>query len=294
MKITSFPSDFVRFPHLYNVLELPGVSYIASFSQAHINEPLLIYSEDDLILFVVKGSLKLKVGSNRFCVVKNHLVIVKKSTYFEIIECDSPLDNPINENLFISLNESFLINFINSEYIQNSKILPNAYSPVFKYRYGEVLITITNSILLYLKEKNDIFYPYLFRIKVEEILFGIAYTSFDAISILFHFPKQILKSEIPEIMENNYLRPVTLSDLARMSGRSLSSFRRDFQLIYKQLPGRWIQGKRMEKAFELLSNNNEISISNVCYSVGYENTSHFSRLFKNYYGFPPSKINHNG
>ncbi|MEO3405033.1 helix-turn-helix domain-containing protein [Mucilaginibacter sp. CAU 1740] len=43
----------------------------------------------------------------------------------------------------------------------------------------------------------------------------------------------------------------------------------------------------MKKAKELLSVT-QMTVADVCYTVGYENISHFSRLFKAYWGFNPS------
>ncbi len=84
-----------------------------------------------------------------------------------------------------------------------------------------------------------------------------------------------------------YFREPDNNDLAYLSGRSPSSFKRDFQAIYNISPSRWIRERRLKKAKELLSNT-ELSVTDVCYMTGFENMSHFSKVYKSYYGHSPS------
>jgi transcriptional regulator GlxA family with amidase domain len=71
-----------------------------------------------------------------------------------------------------------------------------------------------------------------------------------------------------------------------LSGRSLSSFRRDFFAIYNMPPSQWIRLKRLEKARGLLISAT-MSVTDICYTTGFENIAHFSRLFKSHFGYCP-------
>ena len=99
--------------------------------------------------------------------------------------------------------------------------------------------------------------------------------------------KQPVKANLMEIVEENFATPITIEQLAYLSGRSLASFKRDFNAIYNMPPSDWIRIKRLNKAKEALANTN-LSILDVCYIVGFENPSHFSRIFKEHFGYPPS------
>ena len=48
---------------------------------------------------------------------------------------------------------------------------------------------------------------------------------------------------------------MALEDLAHLSNRSLSSFKRDFQKYYNESPSRYIKNKKLEKAAELLKSS---------------------------------------
>lgn len=96
-----------------------------------------------------------------------------------------------------------------------------------------------------------------------------------------------VRTDIRQVVEQHYASPVTLPELAYLSGRSLSSFKRDFQNVYNMPPAQWIREQRLCKAKEMLQNT-MMSVSDVCYTLGFENPTHFSRIFKDYYGMPPS------
>jgi AraC-like DNA-binding protein len=77
-----------------------------------------------------------------------------------------------------------------------------------------------------------------------------------------------------------------MSELARLSGRSLSAFKRDFEEHFRMSPGQWIRRKRLEHA-HLLLRNTEKNVSEVSMEIGYESVSHFIKAYKLQYGFTP-------
>jgi AraC family transcriptional regulator, exoenzyme S synthesis regulatory protein ExsA len=81
---------------------------------------------------------------------------------------------------------------------------------------------------------------------------------------------------------------LSLHELAVLSNRSLSSFRRDFFSIYQTPPSQWIRKRRLKKAQELLRTTH-MTITDICYTLGFENIAHFSRLFKSQFGSSPSE-----
>ena len=93
------------------------------------------------------------------------------------------------------------------------------------------------------------------------------------------------RTDIHRVVEENYTSPISLEELAYLSGRSLSSFKRDFQSIYNTTPARWIREKRLSKARQMLQTS-RMSVAYVAYSLGFENPTHFSRIFKQQYGVP--------
>jgi transcriptional regulator GlxA family with amidase domain len=88
---------------------------------------------------------------------------------------------------------------------------------------------------------------------------------------------------ITEVVEQNITSPVSLQDLAYLSGRSLSTFKRDFQAIYNTSPVRWIRNRRLDIARDMLLHTSA-SVTDVCFSTGFESVAHFSKVFKERFG----------
>ena len=90
-----------------------------------------------------------------------------------------------------------------------------------------------------------------------------------------------------EVMENNYMYNLKLKEFAQIASRSLSKFKIDFHNHYKTTPGKWLLNKRLEHAKRLLGTSS-INISEAAFESGFENITHFSRVFKDKYGLSPS------
>lgn len=79
---------------------------------------------------------------------------------------------------------------------------------------------------------------------------------------------------------------LSVNELAQLSGRSLSSFNREFKTIYQVTAKQWLSEKRMHKARELLESECH-SVTDVAMMVGYSNVSHFIKAFKDKFGNTP-------
>jgi AraC-like DNA-binding protein len=87
-------------------------------------------------------------------------------------------------------------------------------------------------------------------------------------------------------MSANYLFNLQLDDFAKLCNRSLSSFKRDFQMVFKASPGHWLLEKRITNAKKLLITTDK-PVSDVCFESGFESSTHFSRVFKEHFGVSP-------
>lgn len=90
------------------------------------------------------------------------------------------------------------------------------------------------------------------------------------------------------LMEAHFRESLRLEQWAFLAGLSLSSFKRKFEAAYHMPPRRWIQQRRLTEAYTLLGDR-RISVTDACYTVGFENLAHFVHAFKEYYGFTPKQ-----
>ncbi len=97
------------------------------------------------------------------------------------------------------------------------------------------------------------------------------------------------KLDLEAYMNRHFSYNVPIAQFAKLTGRSLSTFKRDFVKTFSATPQKWLQQQRLEKAFFLLSEKHQRP-SDVYLEAGFENLSHFSYAFKNYFGQTPTQL----
>ena len=95
--------------------------------------------------------------------------------------------------------------------------------------------------------------------------------------------------DIKTVMSENFLYNLKVEEFAKLCGRSLSAFKRDFKTIFNTSPSKWIKAKRLEHARSLLIES-DLNINQICYDSGFINTSHFIKSFKEKYRIPPHQF----
>lgn len=100
-----------------------------------------------------------------------------------------------------------------------------------------------------------------------------------------------MNSRIEEILmylQEHYLEPCCLEDIATYFGYSKSRFSHIFNQYFGCRLVEYINGLRCCYALELIKEK-KLSILEVAYESGFESTRTFYRAFQNYYGLTPRK-----
>lgn len=92
--------------------------------------------------------------------------------------------------------------------------------------------------------------------------------------------------DLESIMSESFLYNLKVEEFAKLCGRSLSAFKRDFRNVFSTTPSRWIKAKRLEHARMLLLES-DLNINQISYDCGFINSSHFIKSFKEKYRLPP-------
>ncbi|MFL9844135.1 helix-turn-helix domain-containing protein [Flavobacterium rhizosphaerae] len=128
----------------------------------------------------------------------------------------------------------------------------------------------------------------LMMLKQEEAVLLLVQLYPKLVNILFDFSEPG-KIDLEAFMKKNYHFNVSLERFAYLTGRSLSTFKRDFEKIFSTTPNRWLQQRRLQEAFYLIKEKGK-SVSEVYLDLGFENLSHFSYAFKKQFGLSPSQV----
>ncbi|SRR5581483_193397 len=127
----------------------------------------------------------------------------------------------------------------------------------------------------------------LLRHKLKELIISVLTSGRN--SELAAYFRKIGESDAPqvaEIMEANFRYNLSLEEYAKLCHRSLSSFKRAFQAAFQEPPGKWLLRKRLDHSAALLRKSRQ-SVTEIAFESGFEDVSHFSRVFKERFGVPP-------
>ncbi len=109
-------------------------------------------------------------------------------------------------------------------------------------------------------------------------------TGIDNILANFEEPGKI---DLVSYMERNFMFNMPMEKFGYLTGRSLTTFKRDFKKAFNTPPQKWLTKKRLELAHYHFVDKKKKPID-VCYEVGFENLSHFSYAFKKQCGYAPT------
>lgn len=96
---------------------------------------------------------------------------------------------------------------------------------------------------------------------------------------------QRMKAMLSYIWEH-YTQPITIQDIAASANISKSECFRCFSELSKTTPIEYINQFRLLQAAQALTSTNK-SISDICYMTGFNNTSYFTKKFREQYGMTP-------
>lgn len=157
-----------------------------------------------------------------------------------------------------------------------------------KIEYSGPLTAFIQSLKPYSTNQNEI--DTVFEdLKYEELLIILLKIKPELSGMFFNYTKPG-KIDLGKFMLANFKFNVSLQRFAFLTGRSLSSFKRDFKAIFNDTPSHWLIQKRLEEAYYLIDKKNQ-KPSDIYLDLGFEDLSHFSFAFKNLFGFTSTELN---
>jgi AraC-like DNA-binding protein len=284
MKSVRVPSELTEAPYYHRALQLNGFSAIESCTHTQHSRGFM-FLEEHMLLYVLQGQNIVTYGKLSYTVRQNEMLLLKKASLIQYEKNGNPDTNYTYDSIMFFLKDEFLQEFIRIANIKNLGCKEPAKTEVKPVK--ERMQKFFQSIVPYFSEPENVDEG-LLKIKMLELLFDIAAIDKNLLQQLLQMKKPV-RSDLTEVVEANFANPVTIEQLAYLSGRSLASFKREFNTIYNMPPSEWIRNKRLDKAKEALEHT-DLSVLDVCYLVGFENPSHFSRIFKAHFGYSPGSL----
>jgi len=241
------------------------------------------WSEHNYIYYVLSGQKTFHTPGRSWALQKGTAVFVKRGAciveqFFREPFCIVVFIMPDSFiKAFMSENKN-LLQIDTKEEAANDLVIPVDADEVMKAFYDSVLPYFTSEI----KPPEN-----LVELKFKELLLNIIRNPVNK-ELIAYMQTLVKRSEssLEHVMEMNYAYNLQLEAYAQLSNRSLSSFKRDFQEIYRTTPGRWLLQKRLQYASMLLTTTDK-PVSDITLESGFENIAHFSRVFKEKFGISP-------
>lgn len=125
-------------------------------------------------------------------------------------------------------------------------------------------------------------------LKIFSVYFINNYSNYQSISEN-NTPSKISKEQVKEIHDYilaNIEEPLTIDELALEINMSKFYFLKEFKKATSLTPYQYLMNIRMKKAAELIRDKN-LNLADLAFNLGFNDQSHFSRVFKNYHGETP-------
>lgn len=151
----------------------------------------------------------------------------------------------------------------------------------------DVIIYFIESIDFYFKNP-DLVNDDLLKLKLKELILLFLQTE-DGGNILSLFSHLFTPREanLKEVIQAHLYSNISVNNLAVLTNQSLSAFKRNFEIHFNDTPANYLKDKKLSKSKDLLSST-DLTISQICYDVGFNDTSHFTKIFKDKYNVTPT------
>ncbi|HET8736434.1 MAG TPA: AraC family transcriptional regulator [Pricia sp.] len=248
-----------------------------------VDKQLQLFSHYNEIMLTLEGGRILHQGGKSWILTKHSCILTRKTAYLQ--ELPESTEWSV---LAFYFQDRFFRQVIREyhQYLSLKDLPPSPSDMLIKIHLNETTRAFFYSILPYFKQKLPV--PEgLLELKFKELLFNIFLDPANKNVLAYaNSIMNISKTPIWEVMEKNYMFNLTVPQFARMANRSVSVFKKEFYEYYQTTPGRWLTQKRLELAKSFLEAGKK-NISEVAFNSGFENLSHFSRVFKEKFGVSP-------
>lgn len=241
-----------------------------------------IVFDQHMLVWFISGETKIVQAEATFTFKTGDIFLIPRNKPATII--NYPKDGQPHKTVVMLLTTEVLRNlYANINPIQKAMPIPEIRS----YNNHPLLESCLASLIPYFSVEGSLPEP-LAQLKITEAI-SILRTidpTIDSVLTNFDDPHKV---ELVSFMEKNYMFNMPLEKFGYLTGRSLTSFKRDFKKAFNTTPQKWLTRKRLELAHYMLAEKKRKPVE-VCYETGFENLSHFSYAFKKHFGYAPTSL----
>jgi len=263
------------------------------YQAKYITEDIKLSSYDDkffksdimfdhhMLIWFISGETKIVQADATYFFKKGDIFLIPRNQLATII--NYPTNGEPHKTVVMHLSENRLRNFY-----ANLNVIAKAPDSLKIYCFNNhpLLESCMASLIPYFEMKE--LPENIATLKITEAISILRTIDKTIDNILANF-EEPGKIDLADYMEKNFMFNLPLEKFGYLTGRSLTTFKRDFRKVFNTTPQRWLTQKRLDLAHYQFVEKKKKPID-VCYEVGFVNLSHFSYAFKKRFGYTPSDL----
>ncbi|NSL88428.1 helix-turn-helix transcriptional regulator [Chitinophaga sp. Mgbs1] len=261
-----------------------GATHFAMLKQRNRVSKRTVFLKENTLIFVIHGYKLLHFDDTTVKVEAGSLLMLKRGFY---VMSDNVPDGLQFRSLLLYFSDEQLRRFLHkSGYTEPAQATAGHHLTV---PLTPLLESFRNQYTDYFAHMQQL-PPEVLALKLYELF--LLLTATPQKQQVLAFLQSIVRAQpadIAYIVRAHLFQPLSLAELAKLSGRSLASFKRDFQQLFQTSPKKWINEQRLAHAHTLLRTT-PAQVAEIAMECGFENVPHFIHIFRQRYGITPNSI----
>jgi AraC-like DNA-binding protein len=237
--------------------------------------------DDHMLIWFISGETKIIQADSTFYFKTGDIFLIPRNLLATII--NYPKNGQPHKTVVMHLSAERLKRFYEKIDIEKTH---TAEQKIYSFNNHPLLESCLASVIPYFDMKGE-FPENIASLKIMEAISILREIDKNVDKVLANFDKPG-KVDLIRFMERNFMFNMPMEKLGYLTGRSLSTFNRDFKKHFNTTPQKWLTERRLQFAYYQLAEKKK-KPSEIYLEVGFEDLSHFSFAFRKKYGLSPNQ-----
>ncbi|HEY5749264.1 MAG TPA: helix-turn-helix domain-containing protein [Chryseolinea sp.] len=236
--------------------------------------------EHHVLIWLMAGTSKIIQAGDSYSFQSGDIFLVPRNRVTAVLNC--PGEHLPHKAVAMLLSVQQLREYYAD---QHSIAAKPAVSKVYHFKKHPLLESGMSSLVPYFDMHEEL-PAHVATLKIKEAITIIRTLEPQVDGILTNFDTPG-KIDLIKFMETHFMFNLPLEKFGYLTGRSLSTFNRDFRKTFNATPQKWLTRRRLELAHHQITVYMRKPVD-VYLEAGFEDLSHFSFAFKKLFGYPPT------
>ena len=236
-----------------NYVSQAGIFFSCNEKKEFVTEQMV---PEHLLTYVYSGKISVTTANNTYSLSAGQAALFGRNQLAKFAK--EPMNNEACRSVTIFFTQQFLQKF----YAAQTPIARTANRPKLLFlKTNEELDNLFQSIDNQLDSKTILVTDKQAQQKTKDVLILIRKLDVRADDLLSDFSEPH-KIDLAGFMQTHFMFNIPISKFAYLTGRSLATFKRDFNKVFGTSPQRWLTEKRLEQAHFLIAEKQSLSTEN--------------------------------